>query len=194
MSEKTREMMHLLRGILTTEAPEETAVQRIFLLERELDVIEKEVTEFVSHILSGQLPATLIEEARNQLRMASEFESVGDYLEKILKLLLRKQESKIWFSKEGWEGVLDLHDQLAGFLDKVTKALREGKAGILPEARTNGAAITHQMKQARTAHLERVGTQECSPLASLIFTDMLNSYRRVKDHGLNIAEIVAGVK
>ena len=78
--------------------------------------------------------------------------------------------------------------------EQVIGALREGKTGILPEARTDGSAITHHMKQARTSHLERVGTQECTPLASLIFTDMLNSYRRVKDHGVNIAEIVAGEK
>ena len=50
------------------------------------------------------------------------------------------------------------------------------------------------MKQARSSHLDRVSSQECTPLASLIFTDMLNAYRRVKDHGLNVAEIVAGEK
>ena len=66
--------------------------------------------------------------------------------------------------------------------------------GILPAIRTDGEAITHHMKQSRASHLERVGTEEATPLASLIFTDMLNAYRRVKDHGLNIAEIVAGEK
>ena len=33
-----------------------------------------------------------------------------------------------------------------------------------------------------------------TPLHSLVFTDMLNNYRRMKDHSLNIAEVIAGEK
>jgi Na+/phosphate symporter len=50
------------------------------------------------------------------------------------------------------------------------------------------------MKDARSEHLGRLGTQEVTPTASLIFTDILNGYRRAKDHALNIAEAVAGEK
>ena len=42
--------------------------------------------------------------------------------------------------------------------------------------------------------LARVGTGQATPLKSLIFTDMLNAYRRIKDHALNIAEVLAGEK
>jgi Na+/phosphate symporter len=31
-------------------------------------------------------------------------------------------------------------------------------------------------------------------MKSLIYMDMLSSYRRIKDHSLNIAEVVAGEK
>jgi len=194
MAGKTQEMMRLLRETLTAKTRDEAAIQKIFLLEQKLDVIEKEVTQFVSHILSAQLPNSLIDEARKHLRLANEFESVGDYLEKILKLHLRKQENNIWFSYDGWDGVLDLHDRLETFLGAITGALHESKVGSLPEIRTDAVAITQHMKRARASHLERVGTEAASPLASLIFTDMLNAYRRVRDHGLNIAEILAGEK
>lgn len=194
MAGKTQEMMRLLRQTLTAKTRDEATIQKLFLLEGKLDVIEKEVTEFISHILSAQLPTSLIDEARKHLRLANEFESVGDYLEKILKLHLRKQENNIWFSYDGWDGVLDLHDRLETFLGAITAALHDGKVGSLPEIRTDATAITQHMKRARASHLERVGTEAASPLASLIFTDMLNAYRRVRDHGLNIAEILAGEK
>ncbi len=32
------------------------------------------------------------------------------------------------------------------------------------------------------------------PAINMIFTDMLNDYRRVKDHALNIAEVLSGEK
>ncbi|MBN1442947.1 MAG: hypothetical protein JXA90_09565, partial [Planctomycetes bacterium] len=64
----------------------------------------------------------------------------------------------------------------------------------LPVARSRGTAITHTMKQSRARHLARVGTGTTTPLKSLFYTDMLNSYRRIKDHALNIAEVLAGEK
>jgi Na+/phosphate symporter len=36
--------------------------------------------------------------------------------------------------------------------------------------------------------------EEVSPLFSLVYMDMLNFYRRMKDHALNIAEVLAGEK
>ena len=62
------------------------------------------------------------------------------------------------------------------------------------KARVQGDAITHEIKESRDNHLTRMERKDASPLASLIFTDMLNAYRRIKDHGLNLAEAVAGEK
>ena len=50
------------------------------------------------------------------------------------------------------------------------------------------------MKEYRKNHLERVGTEHTSPLESLTITDILNAYRRIKDHALNIAEVLSGDK
>ena len=69
-----------------------------------------------------------------------------------------------------------------------------GTGRILKEAQVQGSEITHLMKEYRSHHLNRVEAGEASPLKSLIFTDMLNAYRRIKDHGLNIAEAMAGEK
>jgi Na+/phosphate symporter len=32
------------------------------------------------------------------------------------------------------------------------------------------------------------------PLTGLVFPDMLNSYRRIKDHAFNIVEVLEGAK
>ena len=50
------------------------------------------------------------------------------------------------------------------------------------------------MKEYRSGHLERLGEQKSTPLESLAIADILNSYRRIKDHAFNIAEVVAGEK
>ena len=51
-----------------------------------------------------------------------------------------------------------------------------------------------KIKEYRAKHLARVGTGNTTPLKSLFYMDMLNSYRRIKDHALNIAEVLSGEK
>jgi phosphate:Na+ symporter len=62
------------------------------------------------------------------------------------------------------------------------------------EAQSKGTAITKYMKECRAHHLARVESGKVSPLKSLIYTDMLSSYRRIKDHAYNIAEVLVGEK
>ena len=76
----------------------------------------------------------------------------------------------------------------------IRRAVTEDNVGILSKARTQGDMITHMMKDLRQTHLERVEKKHASALSCLIFVDMLQSYRKIKDHALNIAEAVAGEK
>jgi len=62
------------------------------------------------------------------------------------------------------------------------------------EAQNKARAITMYMKEYRAKHLERVEKGLASPLKSLIYTDMLSAYRRIKDHAFNIAEVLVGEK
>ena len=65
---------------------------------------------------------------------------------------------------------------------------------MVRKMRTKGLAVTKLMKESRERHLARVGEGIVSPLMSLIYTDMLTAYRRIKDHAFNIAEVLAGEK
>ena len=65
---------------------------------------------------------------------------------------------------------------------------------ILTNAMSDGKIINQKIKQIRATHLGKLGTKHGSPLLSLFYTDMLSSYRRIKEHAFNIAEVVAGEK
>lgn len=97
-------------------------------------------------------------------------------------------------SPQALEESLDLHDQVKDYLNMVYSAVQTENADIFSKAQIQGKDITRTMKKYRQAHLERVGTGVTTPLKSLIYTDMLNSYRRIKDHAFNIIEVVAGEK
>ena len=194
MGDLCRKMLVRLKSVIVKKGRDETAEGKIFRREDILDVLQKEIVEFLSSLLSGTVPRDVMESGRQQLRMADEYESIGDYIATLLKLNLKMDKGELDMLDETRDEILELHDRILEYICMINTAVKEDNVRIVLKARTRGDAITHLIKEYRTNHLERVETGNLSPLKSLIITDMLNAYRRVKDHGLNIAEVLGGEK
>jgi len=194
MAEIVEKMMYRLRCVIENHARDQAHVDKIFRREDILDVIQKEIVEFLSNMLSGNVSHEVMNEARRQLRMADEYESVGDYVTAILKLRLKLEDQGLSMGPEAQREILDLHDHVSDYVKYINDCVRNQGQDVLRAARAGGGEITHLMKEYRSRHLVRVEAGSASPLKSLIFTDMLNAYRRIKDHSLNIAEVLAGEK
>ncbi len=188
--------MDLLKTMLTNEELDIKREEEIFQVEKDLDVIQMEVVEFLGDILSGNISHDVILESQRQIRMADEYESISDYIVTILKLRLKLRDHHLTISPEGIVELNHLHDIVDEHLHLIQPVLEQGKGSLkfFSEVQTKGATITNFMKQCRGRHLVRVGDGQVSPLKSLIYTDMLSAYRRIKDHALNIAEVLMGEK
>jgi len=194
MGQGTEKMMGRLRSVVFNPKEDEENEQKIFDREESMDVIQKEVIEFLSKLLSGNVPHEVMDSGRKQLRMADEYETISDYVTSLLKLNIKWRKSGQAVTDEGRTEITDLHDKVAEYLLFVNNAVRNEDETILARARSRGDEITHLVKEYRSRHLRRVETGHAAPLKSLIFTDMLAAYRRIKDHALNIAEVICGEK
>jgi phosphate:Na+ symporter len=152
--------------------------------------------QFLGDILSGNIPHEVIDGSLRQIRMADEFESISDYIAAILKLRLKMRDNHLVFTPEGLDDIRSLHDKVMEYL-RMIQAVFEGDNAskeFFSEAQNKARAITMYMKEYRAKHLVRVEKGLASPLKSLIYTDMLSAYRRIKDHAFNIAEVLVGEK
>jgi phosphate:Na+ symporter len=104
------------------------------------------------------------------------------------------EQNKLSIEGPAKQKLLELHDRVATYITKIDETMRDENTGKLAWATAEGAAIAELMKESRREHLARLQKEEVSPYFSLAYTDMLNFYRRMKDHALNIAEVVAGEK
>jgi len=194
MSDGVSKMMEYLKGIIENSDIDDAVVKKIFHREEVLDIMQKEVTIFLSDFLSGRLPHSYTDEGRLQLRMADEYESVSDYITNILKSYLRMKKKNLALTEKERGDVLALHETISDYVDLINNALVERNQDILSKARSQGEAITHKLRELRNAYLMQMSSARIEPLVSSSYSDMLNSYRRVKDHMLNIAEAFAGEK
>lgn len=188
------EMMGRLKEVFLDNASPREKQEKLFQQEMDIDVIQKEIVEFVSHIMTGTIPRDAEERGRRQLRMADEYESVSDYITNILKLNLKLRSANQPITEEGIKAVSDLHDRVTDFIVMINNAVKGENDQILKEAQMKARAITDLMKKYRSEHIARVEKGDASPMKSIFYTDILNSYRRIKDHGFNIAEVLAGEK
>ena len=194
MSESVALMMGKLRSCLDMDQPDPELSKKIFHREEILDNVQKEIFLFLSKLTAGQVPQEITLQAHMQMRISDEYESLSDYVANVLKGLRKLEELGLRLDAPARDKLIRLHERVAAYLEKINVMVKQGRKDMLPWASGEGAAITSMMKEFRRQHLERLQNEEVSPFFSLAFTDILNYYRRMKDHALNIAEVVAGEK
>jgi len=194
MARSVQKMFGWLRTFLLQTNNKESIEKQIFHREQILDIIQKEVVEFISKLMKGTVPQNITDEARKQLRLADEYESLSDYVVNALKILNRMKKHNVDLSKQGRKEITALHDLLTEYLDIIYEAVRGQNQLILSKAMTESSAIRRKIKNFRSKHLARLATEQVSPMMSLVYMDLLNSYRRMLDHAFNIAEVLSGVK
>ena len=193
MAESVEGMMSQLRTCLNGNATPELESE-IFHREEILDNVQKEIFLFLSNLVSGQVPHDVTNQANMQMRLADEYESLSDYIVNVLKGVKKMEQGGLKIDGPASEKVLALHDRTAAYIVKVNAHMKDESPDLLSWATTEGIAIAELMKENRAKHLARLQKEEVSPYFSLAYTDILNFYRRMKDHALNIAEVIAGEK
>jgi len=194
MGDGVNKMMDWFRNVLENPEVDDSLQQKIFEREKIFDIIQKEIVEFIGKIMTGVVSLNATAETRKQLRITDEYESISDDIVALLKLRCRLRNSGLVFSKQGLNDIFKLHDTVSTFLKMIGEAVTLHNAEILTTAEMRGDEIKHLIKDVRSTHLGELENKEIDPLSSLVYMDLLNAYRRIRDHAFNIAEALAGEK
>jgi len=194
MSERLEKMLSRVREAVAGEELDPRSVRKVFHGEEVLDIMQKEVTVFLTGLLSTNVTHDVADEARRILRMADEYESVSDYCANIMKLLLRLEKAGLVLRDEDRTNVLALHDEVADYTKMISIACQQNHPEVVSKAHSRGDGITHMVRDLRAKHLAAVSETRPDPLMTVVYIDLLNAYRRMKDHAMNVAEALAGEK
>ena len=194
MADSVEKMMSWLGEILESEEQLDELEHKLFHYEGILDNVQKEIVVFLSNMITGQIPHDVMEEARREMRMADEYESLSDYIANVLKGIIKLRNNHLPISEEGKKELRSLHALTTDYIRQINEAERTDNPDLICNAEIDGELITRQMKAYRQQHLIRLSEEKVPALKSLVYTDMLSFYRRMKDHALNISEVIAGEK
>jgi len=79
-------------------------------------------------------------------------------------------------------------------LKMVQASILERNPDIAARVHADGNAITRLFREIRARHLECISETKTPALFSVSYMNMLNAYRRIKDHVENVAEAFTGEK
>ena len=195
MRESNLDLLGCARKVLAGES-DDSIENHIIHREGILDNVQREVTEFLGSIMTKRLPQDVAERSRRLLRLTDELESVSDEAAQILKVVkrLRKQGQKI--SEVSAALLLQVHDRVYAFAEKVTPWIRSPRPVIdIETVQAESKSIHEYIRECRRTQLRRIGPDDPdSPLRVLGELDIINAYERVRAYYLNIAETLAGGK
>jgi phosphate:Na+ symporter len=192
MGDGCRKMMDWLKALIEAADPDKALADRMKRREQILDSIQEEVAHFVTALLSGNIPHAVAREARQQLRIAHEYEAISDYLLNLKKFDMKLREDGFHFTAKQQADLSALHAGIADYLKEIHIAQEQQDNDILPKLDTKRKHLRSLVKKLRQEHLEELSKEAVAPQVSMTFMAALNAYARVRDHSRNIAEAIAG--
>ena len=164
MSVGCSKMLDWLQELREQDNPDKLLADKLKHREQVLDSMQDEVSEFVTSLLSSNMPAAVAEEARQQLRLADEYESISDYIANMDKFDRKLRRNGHRFTPSQREGLSELNRHVSEYLTSINEALAMKNAGVLTKTEATTKRIRTEIKQLRRKHLEDLSGGDISPL------------------------------
>lgn len=195
MAALTIDALHLTRTLyadIDAQQPEQR--RRILEREKATDVIQHEVTVFLSRVLTGTLSGAQSDECRALIRAADEIESIADYCERLANYRRRLIREGATFDAAALHDLQSYLERTTALLEDIIDRIRRNETGWLEAVTTKGEYLATEADALRDANLQRLTAQRIAPNAGIFYNDMLVAMRRIRNHALNLAEASLGRK
>lgn len=159
-------------------------------VEEELNYLNREISRYVSKLLSGQLSTGDSEYLSDALRSISDLELVGDYSEDIVEYgegLLADGEH---FSNSALKEIRHLSDMVGTLFGQVVNAYDNNDEEESRKAGLTQLAISEQVTEMSANHVRRISEGKCSPNAGTNYLALVSDVERIGAHFCNIAKTV----
>ena len=188
MGETCIQMLEDLHTIIGSEERSEFLEEGVFTAENNLDVAQKEIAEYVTSLLHGNITHATGTEVRRLIKQADEFESVSDHARNVLKAFLKIRNAGEMLTDEATAEEQDLCMKVKVYCKDIMYIINKEDKDRMDWARERSREIDMTAKQYRDCHMHRLAVSCLTPVKGLVYSDMLNGFRRANDHLLNIAE------
>ncbi|MEO8606231.1 MAG: Na/Pi symporter [bacterium] len=193
MAELAAAALRLTRDLLADLHTEARELRRQ-ILEREkaTDVVQHEVTVFMTRVMANTLSVAQGAECRALIRAADEIESIADYCERLANYRRRLVRDGVVLDDTALHDLQAYLDRSIALYDDIVDRIRRRETHWLSAIEAKAQYLASEANTLRDANLQRLAAQRIAPAAGIFYNDMLVAVRRIRNHSLNLAEAFGG--
>ncbi|MDD7392740.1 MAG: Na/Pi cotransporter family protein [Fusobacterium gastrosuis] len=185
MSRLLQDAFSKVEEVLDVPEKISTYVEEVSNIEDKLDLYEKEIYDTNFSLLNKSLDNNLIEETRINLLTCDEYETMGDYLNRIANRLNMLYENSIDIDENRKKYLHTLHKETLSLFVDITKGYETKERELFASGIKKYSHVKSIYKEAKREHF--VNSDIHSRL-NTGYLDVINYYRRIADHIYNIIE------
>jgi len=154
------------------------------------DKIQKEMTVFLCKVMEKPLNERQTKQVQALIKIVDEFESIADYLDRIVQYQFRQGSDEIFSSEKVSSEYLDYMDKTWDFFQLCCYGLLSDREFSIQEIRRINEQLSVWGDDIRDRHLQRLSEGEYGPLSALTYSDMVVALRKIRAHSYNMANAV----
>lgn len=169
----------------------EKAQERINQTEDYIDYLNKEISYYISHVLSVEMVEEDSVTINAFFKITGNIERLGDHATNISGYANMMQEKGLQFSERALAEVDIMKKESLEALDLIYQYKDNGTSEILLEKmRASEQRIDDLTREFRKNQMNRLVSGSCSGESCVIYSELLTDFERIGDHLLNIAEAI----
>lgn len=158
--------------------------------ESNLDFLNKEITNALTHTNTLNLSASEAEHAGHLYHIVNDFERIGDHAENMLGYALTMKNSKVKFTGKALKDLKQLSISVYNIFDLACEYFYAPDAETYQVIYDMEEDIDEMVAKMRNSNIKRINKEKCGATEGLYFTEILVDLERIGDHSMNIAKSV----
>ena len=173
---------------------DEKKFDKIIDTEDYIDYLNKEIIEFTTLAISSELPVENSKSIGLFLKTAGDLERIGDHAINIAKRAKKLNENQNSFSSEAMQEINEMNDLTMNVLKRLNTVNIDDPDTLIHKVDSLETIIDEKTSKFSYNQMLRLRDKKCIPENSALFTETLIDFKRVGEHGVNIANAFNEIK
>ncbi len=162
------------------------AVRKLDKYEAEVDQSQRDITEYLSKLMSKELTTLEASQIPLLLHCTNDAERIGDHTEIICSIMDKLQEDKLRFSVNAENEFESLHQSLRNLAENTVKLLEKKSDEVIHHNLSLIKELNSELDSSETEHISRINNGSCSPNVGILYLELLEEFRKISRHLENI--------
>ena len=185
MASLADENLNRAMNVLITLEPEQ--IEEVREVEKNIDFLSHAITNYLVKINQTTLPIEDLKNIGALFHVVNDIERIGDHAENIADAAERRIKTGVGFTKEAQRELGEMMNMVNTILRFSFEMFVKSTEEHVEDIQNLEEAIDEKEKELQQKHIERLSSNECSPEAGALFSDIVSGLERVADHAVNIA-------